>query len=135
MITCSIFYISPYNIYINRQSPQYIWNCKNGKKEMLDKYSTALKCWWNLFLSQIKTLMRGKVNCDLTFSTEKLKETSNKLWVSVLIQTKQRHNENPISQKLYWVLFCNSCWVSNLSRNFRSSAKTDAIYIFHSFGI
>ena len=51
--------------------------------------------------NRIKTLVCAKVNCDLAFSYEKLKETSNKRIESILIQTKQRHNENPISQKLY----------------------------------
>ena len=46
--------------------------------------------------NRIKTLVCGKVNCDLTFPTKSLRKHQTNA-ESVLIQTKQRYNENPIS--------------------------------------
>ena len=46
--------------------------------------------------NRIKTLVCVKVNCDLTFPTKSLRKHQTNA-ESVLIQTKQRYNENPIS--------------------------------------
>ena len=75
-------------------------------------------------------LCKQKLNCDLKFFLTKSLRKHQTNAVSILIQTKQRHNENPISQKLVRSSFYNSCWVWNLSRNFRSSKVDRGIFIF-----